>query len=233
MKRLLLTLTLLGAVQASPLGFGVPVVQESSREQASNLSRNAEALRKLQQAAAQCADMRLVMAESAEARVRRPVEMARLSAPEQEQMRGLIARMQPVKTAPAGDFALPHVVRLELLGQAGQVLAGVNYMDVAPEGLVTPQGYAAGSRYMLCGSDAAAWHLLLRAGEARSIASNPAPTRLSSRPPRLHKRPEPAPAVEVEHDIIVTEPYYHTNCSGKHKGHKHKGKNHYCTHPQH
>ncbi len=235
MRLLLLVIALVGStVQASPLRFEMPDVAESPREQETNLSRNARALGQLQKAAKECVAMRLVMAESAEVRLRRPVEMARLSATEMEQMRGVIARMQAVKTAPAGAFGeVPHAVRLELLGQNEQVLGKVSYLDAISENLVDSRGYAAGSRFMLRGNDSAAWHLLLRASEARAIARNPAPTRQSSRAPRLHKRPEPPAPTTTTLDVTPDEPYYHTNCTRHHKGHKHKGKNHYCTHPQH
>lgn len=234
MFRLFIALALFGVpLEAAPFVIGVPQVAESAAEQAANLSRNVRALERLQKAAGQCSSMRLVLAESAGARVRRPVELGLLSPQEQEQMRGLISRMKPVKTAPAGEFALPHVVRLELLGQGGQELAGVDYMDVAPEGMVSPQGYAAGSRFVLQGSDATAWHLLMRAEHARAIAHNPAPTRMSTRGPRLSKAPEPpAPEPEPEYNPFEQE-YYHKNCTRQHKGHKHKSRNHYCTHPQH
>lgn len=234
MKRLLITAALCLAVsEAAPLNFGPLPVAESSREQVANLDGNARELSRLRQAAEQCVGMRLVMAESAEARIRRPVEIAQLSSQEQKQMRGLIARMQAVKTAPAGDFSLPHVVRLELLGQGGKVLAGINYMDVAPEALVSTEGYAAGSRYMLRGGDATAWHLLMRAQYARSIAQNPAPSRLRSRAPKPYEKVEsPAPEPDVS-PVLHEQEYFHTNCKRKHKGHKHGNRNHYCTHPQH
>ena len=234
MFRLVIAMALLGLpLEAAPIMFGVPQVAESAAEQAANLSRNARALEHLQKAAGQCSSMRLVLADSTGARVRRPVELGHLSPQELEQMRGLILRMKPVKTAPAGEFALPHVVRLKLLGQGGQVLAEVDYMDVAPDSMVCPQGYAAGSRFVLKGSDATAWHLLMRAEHARAIALNPAPSRMSSRGPRLSKAPEPPePEPEPEYEPFEQE-YYHKNCTGKHKGHKHKSKNHYCTHPQH
>lgn len=235
MKCLLLPLALVCAtVQAAPLRFEMPGVNESLREQEANLSRNARELRRLQKAAKECVAMRLVLAESAEVRLRRPVEMARLSAAEIEQMRGVIARMQAVKTAPAGAFgAVPYAVRLELLGQDGQVLGKVGYLDAISENLVDSRGYAAGSRFMLSGNDSAAWHLLLRASEARAIARNPAPTRQSSRAPQLYKRPEPPAPTTTTIDVTPDEPYYHTNCTRHHKDHKHKGKNHYCTHPRH
>lgn len=234
MKHLLIALyLLLPAAAAAPFLFGVPAVVESAAEQAANLSRNVRALELLQQAAGQCSSMRLVLAESTGARVRRPVELARLSPHELRQMCGLIARMQAVKTAPAGEFALPHVVRLELLGPGGQVLAAVDYLDVAPGGMVSPQGYAAGSRFVLKGSDATAWHLLMRADYAREIAHNPAPARMRSRGPRLSRAPEP-PEPEPEPSITSSEQqYYHENCDKYHKHHKHSRKNHYCTHPQH
>lgn len=228
---IMLALTV-GNLSAAPFLLPEPAVMESAAEQRANLNRNRQQLQKLQQAAKDCVGMRLVMAESAEARVRRPVEIARLQPCEQEQMKGIIARMQGIKTAPAGEFALPHVVRLELLGQGGNVLAHIDYMDAAPEGLVSARGYAAGSRYQLAGTDATAWHLLTRADYARQIATNPAPTRLRGRAPRLYKAPEPPdPAPSPSFDPHAGE-YYHHNCKDKHHGHKHKKSNHYCDHPQ-
>lgn len=221
-----------GNLTAAPLIMPAPLVLESDGEQAKNLKRNQARLRKLQSAAKACSDMRVVLAESAEARVRRPVEIARLSAREQELLRTIIERLQAIKSAPAGAFALPHVVSLELLGKDGKVLGAVDYLDAAPEGLVSREGYAAGSRYKLTGTDASAWHLLLRADYARQIAANPAPSRLRSRAPRLYKmpvppEPDPSPAFEPHADE-----YFHYNCKDKHRGHKHKKSNHYCDHPQ-
>lgn len=222
----------MGNLTAEPLILPVPVVAESAWEQAENLKRNQSRLRKLQSAAKACSGMRVVLAESAEARVRRPVEIARLSAREQEEIRTIIERLQAIKSAPAGEFAIPYVVSLELLGKDGKVLAAVDYLDAAPEGLVSGEGYAAGSRYKLAGTDASAWHLLLRADYARQIAANPAPTRLRSRPPRLYKMPAPPePDPSPAFDPHAGE-YFHYNCKDKHRGHKHKKSNHYCDHPQ-
>ena len=74
MFRLFIALALLGVpLEAAPFVIGVPQVAESAAEQAANLSRNVRALERLQKAAGQCSSMRLVLAESAGARVRRPV----------------------------------------------------------------------------------------------------------------------------------------------------------------
>lgn len=217
---------------AAPLFLPEPLVVESAAEQKANIERNQQLLTKLQRAARDCVAMRLVMSESAAARVRRPVEMARLSPHEQQQMKVLISRLQAIKTAPAGDFALPHVVRLELLGPGDKVLGYIDYMDAAPDGMVSAQGYAAGSRFRLAGADATAWHLLMRAEHARQIAANPAPTRLRSRAPQPYKEPlPPEPDTTPAFDPHAGEDF-HYNCKDKHHGHKHKKTNHYCDHPQ-
>lgn len=227
----IITLSLLASVaSAAPAFFSEAVVLETAAAQADNLARNKQKLYKLQQSAQHCGAMRLVMAESSLARVRRSVEIARLSVQEQTRMKSLISRMKAVKTAPAGEFTLPYVVRLELLGQGNTLLDQVDYMDVAPEGLVSSMGYAAGARFMLSGADATAWHLLMRADYARSIASNPAPTRLRSKSMKLHKVPEPPPSPSPPG--YDPNQYYHVNCDDKHKGHKHKNKDHFCDHPQ-
>ena len=221
---------LAGVACAAPVYIAAPMVQESAAEQAANLERNRTMLHRLQNAAENCCRMRLVLAESEHARMRRPVPLAELTTAEVTQMKRILAMLQPVKSAPAGDFAAQHVVTLELLGQGDTVLATVDYMDVAPEGMVNPQGYAPGARYMLSGHATMAWHLLMRADYARSIAQNPAPTRLRSQPTKLYKVPEPPR--KIEKPAFEEKRYYHTDCKDDHKGHKHKRKDHYCDHPQ-
>ena len=221
---------LAGVVSAAPVFIAAPMVQESAAEQAANLERNRRKLHRLQLAAETCSHMRLVLAESEHARMRRPVPLAELTEAEALQMKRILAMLRPVKSAPVGEFAAQHVVTLELLGQGDSVLATVDYMDVAPEGMVNAQGYAPGARYMLGGQATAAWHLLMRADYARKIAMNPAPTRLRSQPTKLYKVPEPPR--EIEKSAFEEKLYYHTDCKDDHKGHKHKRKDHYCDHPQ-
>ncbi len=228
---LVLPLQVFSAVGA-PLSFGPAPVHESAAEQQANLSRSMRKLESLQRAAAACDDMRLLLVHSADSRMRRPVELARLSAADKAQFKALISRMSAVKYAPS---AIPHaalVIRLELLGQGEKVLDSVEYLDVVSEALVNAQGYAAGARFLLRGGDATSWHLLMRAEQARAIAANPAPSRQRNRPIRFATRPEP-PRPEPESDPFPKEEqYYHEDCKDNHRGHKHSRKNHYCDHPQ-
>lgn len=198
---------------AAPFNFGPPTVRESAAEQAANLNRSRNKLTSLQQSARQCSGMRLLLVHSAAARMRRPVEMARLNPAETEKMKALISRMEAVKEAPA---ALPNaelIVRLELLGQGDTVLDSVEYLDVVSESLVNEQGYAAGARLLLRGGDSTAWHLLMRAEHARSIAANPAPGRQRNRPIRFASIPEPPRPVKSEDSDPFPdngkEEYYH------------------------
>ena len=214
----------------------IPVlpVAESAAEQTANLERNRKRLLRLQESARQCVGMRLVLSESLHARIRRPVELARLNAAEMGQMREVISRLRPVKTAPSGDYALPYVVTLELEGAGGQLLDSVDYMDAAPEGMVGPDGYAPGSRFVLDAHGTVAWHLLMKADYARSIAKNPAPSRLRQGTPKFDVvSVSSSDDSESASAFVEQEPqYYHKNCRDSHKGHKHKRSNHYCDHPQ-
>ena len=127
-----------------------------------------------------------------------------------------------------------HIVASDQVGAGpgDKVLGHIDYMDAAPDGMVSAQGYAAGSRFRLAGADATAWHLLMRAEHARQIAANPAPTRLRSRAPQPYKEPlPPEPDTTPAFDPHAGE-YFHYNCKDKHHGHKHKKTNHYCDHPQ-
>lgn len=233
MLRFFISFTLCGcSLSAAPIFMPEPLVVESAAEQKENLARNLQWLNKLQRAAKECVAMRLIMAESAYARVRRPVELLRLAPHEREQMKSIILRLRAIKSAPAGEFALPYVVRLELLGPGDKVLGHINYMDAAPDSMISAQGYAAGSRFCLDDNDATAWCLLMRTDYARRIAANPAPTRLRSRAPQpynepLPPKPDPSPAFDPH-----AGEYFHYNCKDKHRGHKHKKSNHYCDHPQ-
>ena len=221
-------------VSAAPVFIPAPLVFESDAEQAANLERNRKRLQRLQESARQCVGMRLVLSESQHARIRRPVELARLNAAEMGQMREVISRLRPVKTAPSGDYALPYVVTLELEGAGGQLLDSVDYTDAAPEGMVGPDGYAPGSRFVLDAHGSVAWHLLMKADYARSIAKNPAPSRLRQGMPKFDVV-SPPDSDESESASVFAEQepqYYHKNCKDSHKGHNHKRSNHYCNHPQ-
>ena len=225
---------LASVVGAAPVFIAAPVVAESAVEQAANLEQNRRKLHRLQVAAGQCVGMRLVLSESQHDRIRRPVELARLNAVEMRQMKELISRMKPVKSAPAGDFAAQYVVSLVLEGADGRSLASVDYMDAAPEGMVSPDGYAPGSGFVLESHDSAVWHLLMKADFARSIARNPAPSRLRQGLPKFGVV-SAAASEDSESGSAFTVPeqqYYHKNCRDSHKGHKHKRSNHYCNHPQ-
>lgn len=218
---------------ADALNFGPPPVRESAAAQANNLEVGQRKLSALQRASVSCRAMRVVLVHSSSSRMRRPVELAQLNEAEKAKMQVLISRMTAVKWAPPTLPNADLVVRLELLGQGNAVLGSVDYLDVVSEGLVNAQGYAAGARLLLRGDDAVAWHMLMRADAARSIAANPAPIRERNRPIRFAK--VPAPRVEAETDFSPNsepEEYYHRNCKDNHKGHKHKKKNHYCDHPQ-
>ena len=219
---------------AAPVFIPVLPVAESAAEQTANLERNRKRLLRLQESARQCVGMRLVLSESQHARIRRPVELSRLNAAEMGQMKKLIFRLRPVKTAPAGDYALQYVVALELEDAGGQLLDSVDYMDVAPEGMVGPDGYAPGSRFVLDAHGTVAWHLLMKADYARSIAKNPAPSRLRQGTPKFDVvSVSSSDDSESASAFVEQEPqYYHKNCRDSHKGHKHKRSNHYCDHPQ-
>lgn len=222
------------AVSAAPVFVAAPVVVESAAEQTANLERNRKKLLRLREASRQCVGMRLVLSESQQARIRRPVEMARLNASEMQQMRELISRLKVVKTAPSGDYAVQYVVRLELVGADGRLLDSVDYMDAAPEGMVSPEGYAPGACFSLAPHDSVAWHLLMKAEYARGIAMNPAPSRMRQRLPKFNILPALS-LVDTESSSPFEESeqqYYHKNCKDSHKGHKHKRSNHYCDHPQ-
>jgi hypothetical protein len=221
-------------VSAAPVFISVPFVAEPAAEQAANLERNRKRLQRLQAAARQCVGMRLVLSESQHARIRRPVELSRLNDAEMNQMRDVIFRLRPVKTAPSGDYAPQYVVSLQLEGAGGQLLDSVDYMDAAPEGMVSPDGYAPGSRFVLDAHGSVAWHLLMKADYARSIAKNPAPTRLRQGMPKFNvASASSSDESESASAFPEQEPqYYHKNCKDSHKGHKHKRSNHYCDHPQ-
>ena len=88
---------LAGVACAAPVYIAVPMVQESAAEQAANLERNRTMLHRLQNAAEHCCRMRLVLAESEHARMRRPVPLAELSAAEMAQMKRVLSLLQPVK----------------------------------------------------------------------------------------------------------------------------------------
>ena len=223
---------LAGEVGAAPVYIAAPVEAESAAEQAANLEQNRRKLHRLQVAAGQCVGMRLVLSESQHARIRRPVELARLNAVEMRQMKELISRLKPVKSAPAGDFAAQYVVSLVLEGADGRSLASVDYMDAAPEGMVSPDGYAPGASFSLDAYGSVAWHLLMKADFARSIAQNPAPSRLRPGMPKFDVIPAPAPEETSSPFDEPEQQYYHRNCKDSHKGHKHKRSNHYCNHPQ-
>lgn len=217
------------AVSGAPLRFGPPPVLENAAEQQANMSRSMRKLESLQRAASACDDMRLLLVYSADSRMRRPTELARISAADKAQFKALIARMSAVKYAPS---PIPHaalVIRLELLGQREKVLDSVEYLDVASEALVNAQGYADGARLLLRGGDAASWHQLMRVDHARAIAANPAPARLRNRPIRFATKPEP-PRPDPEPEF--PERYFHADCKDNHCGHEHSSKNHYCDHPQ-
>ena len=221
-------------VSAAPVFISVPFVAEPAAEQAANLERNRKRLQRLQVAARQCVGMRLVLSESQHARIRRPVELSRLNDAEMSQMREVIFRLRPVKTAPSGDYAPQYVVTLQLEGAGGQLLDSVDYMDAAPEGMVSPDGYAPGSRFVLDAHGSVAWHLLMKADYARSIAKNPAPSRLRQRIPKFEVV-SASSSDESDSSSAFEEQapqYYHKNCKDSHKGHKHKRSNHYCDHPQ-
>lgn len=233
LSRVIRLIPLLSLILAEPgtaaLYFGPPPVRESAEAQRENLNRSLRKLASLQRAAVSCRSMRLVLVHSAASRMRRPVELGSFNAAEVAQMKALIARMHAVKRAPSTEPNAALVIRLELLGQGDEVLDSVEYLDVASDGLVNPQGYAIGSRLLLKGGDAAAWHLLMRAERARAIAADPAPNRRRNRPIRFASIPEP-PAPPP--DEPEPQWYHHENCKDDHKGHKHKRSNHYCTHPQ-
>lgn len=92
-----------------------------------------------------------MLVHSAQARMRRPVELARFNAAETAQMKSLITRMSAVKEVPASVPNAGLVVKLDLLGQGDTVLDSVKYLDVTGEGLVNEQGYAEGARLLLRG----------------------------------------------------------------------------------
>lgn len=220
-------------VSSAVLNFGPPPVQESAAAAAANLRASRSKLASLQQAATACCGMRVMLVHSAQARMRRPVELARFNAAETAQMKALISRMSAVKEVPASAPNAGLVVKLELLGQGDAVLDSVEYLDVTGEGLVNAQGYAVGSRLLLRGGDATSWHLLMRAEQARAMAANPAPSRQRNRPIRFATVPPP-PAPEEAPDPFPKDEkeYYHKDCHHEHKHHKHGKKNHYCDHPQ-
>lgn len=229
----LLLLLAATAVSSAVLNFGPPPVQESAAAEAANLRKSRGKLSSLQRAASVCSGMRVILVHSAQARMRRPVELARFNAAETAQMKSLISRMSAVKEVPSAAPNAGLVVKLELLGQGDTVLDSVEYLDVTGEGLVNAQGYAVGSRLLLRGGDATSWHLLMRAEQARAIAANPAPSRQRNRPIRFASIPQPPPP-EEESDPFPKEEkeYYHKDCHHEHKHHKHRKKNHYCDHPQ-
>ncbi len=220
-------------VSSAVLDFGPPPVQESAAAEAANLRLSRAKLSSLQRAASACSGMRVVLVHSAQARMRRSVELAHFNEAEMAQMKSLIFRMSAVKEVPSAAANAGLVVKLELLGQGDTVLDSVEYLDVTGEGLVNAQGYAEGSRLLLRGVDATSWHLLMRAEQARAIAANPAPSRQRNRPIRFACIPQP-PAPDEESDPFpqAEKEYYHKDCRHEHKHHKHRKKKHYCDHPQ-
>ena len=211
----LLLLFSVSAASPAVLNFGPPSVQESAAAEAANLRVSRAKLSSLQRAASVCSGMRVMLVHSAQARMRRPVELARFNEAETAQMKSLISRMTAVKAVPSAAPNARLVVKLELLGPGDTVLDSVEYLDVAGEGLVNAQGYAEGSRLLLRGGDATSWHLLMRAEHARSIAANPAPGRQRNRPIRFAPIPEPPRPVKSEDSDPFPdngkEEYYHKN----------------------
>lgn len=229
----LLLLFSVSAASPAVLNFGPPSVQESAAAEAANLRVSRAKLSSLQRAASVCSGMRVMLVHSAQARMRRPVELARFNEAETAQMKSLISRMTAVKAVPSAAPNAGLVVKLELLGPGDTVLDSVEYLDVTGEGLVNAQGYAEGSRLLLRGGDATSWHLLMRAEQARAIAANPAPSRQRNRPIRFASIPQPPPPKEESDPFPKEEKeYYHKDCHHEHKHHKHRKKNHYCDHPQ-
>ena len=226
----ILAFLLAGALPAPAIYLGPPAVYESAAEQKSNLAKSRNLLSSLQKAAKECTSIQLGLVHSSYAFLPKPVEIP-LSEYDQKQLRYLVSRMRAVKNSSAGSPKPEHVTRLVFLGPDKQVLARLDTHEVTTDNLVNAQGYASGARLSLSADDAAAWYACIKPEQAREIARQPNPARVPSgrRRSRVVKRPEPEPPSTPQVEFPQQE--YHTNCDHKHgKHHKHKSKNHWCTH---
>ncbi|MBR5894382.1 MAG: hypothetical protein IKZ13_02425 [Akkermansia sp.] len=229
MKKLIIILSWLTfPFSVNALYLGPPTVYETPAEQAANLSTSKRKLSRLQKAAEDCSDMRLLLVHSGLAYLPEPMELP-LNDYEKKQLRYLIKRMKAVKET--GAASQDYIERLQLLNSNGQPLASVDFHDVVSNAMVSGQGYAQGARLVLSEDDAAIWLSCMKPAQARALATNPTPSghpSLPQRKPHKIKEPEPEPPPVIENET------WHENCDHKHnkhdKRHKHKSKNHFCTH---
>lgn len=206
------------------------MVNETPAEQTANYNKSKRKLAELQQAARNCTDLRLELVHSSVAFLPKPIEIP-ISEHDKQQLRHLISRMRAVKNSTATSPNPEYIARLYFIASDNRILAQLDIHEVTTDNLVNAQGYASGARLSLSAEAAALWHACLKPEQVRSIARQPNPARTPSgrRRSRLVKRPEPEPATSSQFDFPQQE--YHTNCKHKHgKHHKHKSKNHWCSH---
>ncbi len=231
MKPLLIhALLFCAALPAAAIYLGPPTVHETPAARTANLNKSNQKLAELQQAAKDCADIRLALVHSSVAFLPKPIEIP-LSELDKQQLRHLISRMRAVKSSSVAPTNPEYIARLYFMASDNRILAKLDIHEVTTDNLVNAQGYASGARLSLSAEAATLWHSCLKPEHVRSIARQPNPARTPSgrRRSRIVKRPEPEPATSTQFDFPQQE--YHTNCKHKHgKHHKHKSKNHWCSH---